>query len=127
MAAVGFDEAQVTEPVKSCVLLSEKVPVALNCRVSPAATEPLAGVTAIETSVGLPFVEGPMEHPPQKTKPAKTSELATILRDNRAVSVTLFVFDSVAFTRSFPLNTGNFSARARYLYVLANGLLTGSF
>ena len=30
VAAAEFDDAQVTELVRSCVLLSEKVPVALN-------------------------------------------------------------------------------------------------
>jgi hypothetical protein len=30
VAAVALDDAQVTELVRSCVLLSEKVPVALN-------------------------------------------------------------------------------------------------
>src|SRR5262249_57458064 len=41
-------EAQVTEPVRSCVEPSEKVPVAVNCRVCPLATLGLAGVTAID-------------------------------------------------------------------------------
>jgi hypothetical protein len=51
VAAVAFDELQVTELVKSCVLLFENVPVAVNCAVVPVATEPFAGVTAIDTSV----------------------------------------------------------------------------
>src|ERR1035441_1094319 len=45
-------DAQVTEAVRSCVLLSLKVPVAVNCRVAPLAIEGLAGVTAIDCSVG---------------------------------------------------------------------------
>ena len=44
-------EVQVTEPVKFCVELSEKVPVAVNCSVLPFAIEGFAGVTAIDTSV----------------------------------------------------------------------------
>jgi hypothetical protein len=44
-------EVQVTEPVKFCVELSEKVPVAVNCSVVPFAIEGFAGVTAIDTSV----------------------------------------------------------------------------
>ena len=44
-------ELQVTELVKFCVELSEKVPVAVNCSVVPLATEGFAGVTAIDTSV----------------------------------------------------------------------------
>jgi hypothetical protein len=44
-------ELQVTEPVKFCVELSEKVPVAVNCCVAPLAIEGFTGVTAIDTSV----------------------------------------------------------------------------
>jgi len=50
VAAVVLDELQVTELVKSCVLLSENVAVALNCVVTPAPSEALAGVTAIAVS-----------------------------------------------------------------------------
>jgi hypothetical protein len=45
-------EVQVAEPVKFCVELSEKVPVAVNCSVVPFAIEGFAGVTATDTSVG---------------------------------------------------------------------------
>lgn len=41
---------QVTEPVKSCVLPSENVPVAASCSVEPAPTVGVAGVIATETS-----------------------------------------------------------------------------
>ena len=41
-------EAQVTWPVRSCVVLSEYVPVAVNCCGQPLATLGLAGVTAID-------------------------------------------------------------------------------
>jgi hypothetical protein len=51
VAAVVLEELHVTELVRSCVLLFENVPVAVNCKVDPAATEPFAGVTAIDTSV----------------------------------------------------------------------------
>jgi hypothetical protein len=44
------DELQVTDKVIFCVLLSEKVPVAVNCSVVPGAMPGLAGVTAIDTS-----------------------------------------------------------------------------
>ena len=43
-------ELQVTEFVRFCVLLSENVPVAVNCTVSPGAMVGFAGVTAIETN-----------------------------------------------------------------------------
>jgi hypothetical protein len=45
-------DVQVTDPVKFCVELSEKVPVAVNCSVLPFTIEGLAGVTATDTSVG---------------------------------------------------------------------------
>jgi hypothetical protein len=44
-------ETHVTVPVKFCVLLSLKVPVAVNCCVRPFATEGFAGVTAIDCNV----------------------------------------------------------------------------
>ena len=49
-------EPQVTLEVKFCVLPSLKVPVAMYCTVKPAGTVPLAGVTAMETSAGMPAV-----------------------------------------------------------------------
>ena len=52
VATVVVCELQVTEPVKFCVELSEKVPVAVNCSVAAIAIEGFAGVTAIDTSVG---------------------------------------------------------------------------
>jgi len=52
IAIVPSDDAQVAVFVRFCVELSEKVPVAVNCCEFPAATVGLAGVTAIETSVG---------------------------------------------------------------------------
>jgi L-fucose mutarotase/ribose pyranase (RbsD/FucU family) len=52
VAAVVFDEAQVTDAVMSFVPLSEYVPVALNCTVVPPAADWMAGVTAIDVSIG---------------------------------------------------------------------------
>src|SRR5262245_19097915 len=46
-------EAQVTWPVRSCVELSENVPVAVNCRVRPLARLGLACVTAIDCKVAV--------------------------------------------------------------------------
>src|SRR5690349_4978826 len=48
VATVVVADAQVTEPVRSWVELSVKVPVAVNCCLSPLATLGLAGVTAID-------------------------------------------------------------------------------
>ena len=46
-----LDELQVAEAVKSCVVLSENVPVAANCVVVPLAMLGLDGVTVMDTSV----------------------------------------------------------------------------
>ena len=54
VAAAVFDDAQMTEPVRFCVVPSVKVPVAVNCWVSPLARLELAGVTAMEaTTAGV--------------------------------------------------------------------------
>lgn len=53
VALLVFDELQVTEPVIFCVVLSEYVPVAVNCCVAPGAILGLAGITAIETNVAF--------------------------------------------------------------------------
>jgi hypothetical protein len=44
-------DAQVTDAVRFCVLLSLKVPVAVNCSVKPFATVGFAGVTAMDCRV----------------------------------------------------------------------------
>ena len=51
VAIDGVEELQVTDAVIFCVLLSEKVPVAVNCSVVPRAMPGLVDVTAIDTSV----------------------------------------------------------------------------
>jgi hypothetical protein len=53
VAAAGFEEPHRTESVRSCVLLSLKVPVAVNCFVVPTAMLELAGVIATDTNVAL--------------------------------------------------------------------------
>jgi hypothetical protein len=50
-ATAAADEFQVTDVVRSCVVLSENVPVAINCSVVPSAMLGSSGVIAIETSV----------------------------------------------------------------------------
>ena len=52
VATDGALEDQLTWLVRSCVLLSEKVPVALNCWVDPAVIEAFAGLKPMATSVG---------------------------------------------------------------------------
>lgn len=49
VATAVFEEVQLTEAVRSCVVLSEKVPVAVNCCFVPLAIDGLAGVMASET------------------------------------------------------------------------------
>jgi hypothetical protein len=56
VAASVFDEAQVAVAVRSFVLWSEKVPVAVNCCVELIGTVGFAGVTAMDCSVGGFFV-----------------------------------------------------------------------
>ena len=53
VATAALEEDQVTELVRFCVLPSVKVPVAVNCSVSPRAIEGFAGVTAIELNAAL--------------------------------------------------------------------------
>ncbi len=51
-----LDELQVAEAVRSCVVLSENVPVAANCVVVPLAMLELVGVTVMDTRVALSTV-----------------------------------------------------------------------
>ncbi len=53
VATAVLDELQVTWVVRSCVVLSLKVPVAVNCWGNPSGRPGLVGVTAIETRVAL--------------------------------------------------------------------------
>jgi hypothetical protein len=50
-ATPAADEFQITDVVRSCVVLSENVPMAVSCCVVPGAMLGLAGVIARETSV----------------------------------------------------------------------------
>ena len=54
VAIFVFDDAQVAELVRSCVLPSLKLPVAVNCSVWPNETVGLAGVTWIDVRVAVP-------------------------------------------------------------------------
>lgn len=51
VATPVLDELQVTDAVRSCVVLSVNVPVAVHCCAVPLAIEGLVGVTAMDTSV----------------------------------------------------------------------------
>jgi len=51
VATVVFDDDQVAAVVTFCVVPSENVAVAVNCRSVPLASDGAAGVSAIEVSV----------------------------------------------------------------------------
>jgi hypothetical protein len=51
VATATVDELQVTDAVRSCVVLSVYVPVAVNCFVNPVTVPGVIGVTAMDTSV----------------------------------------------------------------------------
>jgi hypothetical protein len=53
LAVAGVPEAQVTEAVRLCVVLSVYIPVAVNCCVRPLAIDGFAGFTTIDTSVAV--------------------------------------------------------------------------
>jgi hypothetical protein len=52
VATPGAEEVQPTELVRSCVLPSENVPVAVNCWFVPSGMEAPDGATAIDTNTG---------------------------------------------------------------------------
>ena len=73
----GVEELQSTEAVMSCVVLSLKVPVAVNCLVAPMGIVELAGETASETKVAFVTVTAavpliPAEFAATVTLPAAT-------------------------------------------------------
>jgi len=53
VATLVFDELQVTDVVRFCVVPFEYVPVAVNCCVAPMLIDGFAGVTEIDVSVGF--------------------------------------------------------------------------
>lgn len=60
-ATLVFDEVQVTVAVMSCVVPSEKVPVAVNCCRVPSGMDALVGVTAMEVRLALVTVRVAVE------------------------------------------------------------------
>jgi hypothetical protein len=64
VATAAFDETQVAELVRSWVLPSEYVPVAVNCSEFPLAIDGLAGLTAIDTNTGEPTVTAALPETP---------------------------------------------------------------
>jgi hypothetical protein len=64
IATAGEDELQFTEVVITLVVLSENVPVAMNCWVLPSAMPGFIGVTAIERSTAGDVPDAPVLEPP---------------------------------------------------------------
>jgi hypothetical protein len=78
-AIVAADDFQVTDVVRFCVVLSEYVPVAVNCLDVPSAKLVLVGVTAIETSDAGVTVSGAL--------PETLPEVAVIVDEPAATDV----------------------------------------
>ena len=57
VATDGLPEVQLTWLVRSAVLVSEYVPVALNCCVAPTPIDGLAGVIASDTQDAFPVLD----------------------------------------------------------------------
>jgi hypothetical protein len=68
VAKPGADELQVTDEVRSCWVLFEKLPTALNCCVVPAAMVGVDGITVTETRVAVVVGVSPSTPVPQFTK-----------------------------------------------------------
>jgi len=91
VATPGFEEAHVTELVRSGALPSELVPVALNCWVALEAMDGFAGEIASETSTGLTLSE---------VDPVIVPQLAAMVVDP----------DPTAVTRPLPVIVATFGA-----------------
>jgi hypothetical protein len=82
VVSVMSDELQVTDDVRFCVVPSEYVPVAINCRVVPIAMPGFVGVTAMEISVppfgeicAVPLLPAPPPLHDEKVNNAKTGNI----------------------------------------------------
>src|SRR6266568_1433939 len=105
-ATAGSDEIQVTEPVRSWVLPSEKIPVALNCWLSPLGRLGSVGITSMAVRVADVTVSGALPVLPPKdavmtAEPAATAEVnpldsGALLTDATVVSELLQVAAAVS-------------------------------
>src|SRR2546422_11648394 len=78
------DELQVTWVVRSCVVLSLKVPVAVNCCFVPFAMLGFVGVTAIEVRVAAVTVSVVLPEAPPKVAVIGRSEEGRVRTAGRA-------------------------------------------
>jgi hypothetical protein len=104
-ATESSDAPQVADAVRSCLVLSEKIPVAVNCFVVPIAMLGLAGVTSIEASVAdvtvrvaLPEIDPDValiRVEPTTTDVARPFEPAALLTAAMVASAALHVTEAV--------------------------------
>jgi hypothetical protein len=89
-------DTQVAWLVRSCVLVSEYVPVAVNCFVVPLAIDGLAGVTAIDTSVAAVTVNvsGGLVTPPNAAVICEMPVATPLARPPAVIVATLVVADT---------------------------------
>ena len=113
VATAGVADAQVTWPVRSSVVLSEKVPMAVNDSVVPSVMLGLAGVTAIDCRIAGPTVSNAWPVTPSKValmeevpavNPAATPVAEMVATAGVAdAQVTWFVRSSVELSEKVPV------------------------
>jgi hypothetical protein len=114
VAFAGVPDAHVTLLVRSCVELSLKVPVAVNCCVFPAATDGFAGVTAMDVStaavkvrVVVPLIAPDtaliVTGPPDFTPVARPAALIVAIVVSDELQVTEFVRFCVELSLNVPV------------------------
>jgi hypothetical protein len=80
LAMLVFDELHVTDPVISCLVLSEYVPVAANCCDAPVGMEGSAGVIAIAVNAApLLFIDAGFPHPSKPIASIEQTKPLTIM------------------------------------------------
>jgi hypothetical protein len=105
VATPVFDEFHATDAVRSCVLLFEYVPVAINCCVLPVAIVGFTGVTAMEVKVVPPLLPPFSPPPPLPPLPPQAEKLMMlkIVNINRRnfnffiISPTPYLFSIIPF------------------------------
>ena len=113
VATAGVAEAQVTRPVMSCVVLLEKVPMALNGSVAPTAMLGVAGVTAIDWRVAaltvstvepvMPLSVAEIDEVPAATPVANPAALMVATAVVAEAQVTWLVMFCVELSENVPV------------------------
>lgn len=99
-ATLLFEEAHVTELVISCVLLSENVPIAVNCWRVPRSTTGFAGVMLIETKIALVTVRVPNPSTPDNAALMVTEPVARLFAKPEPEIVATLVLDEPQATEA---------------------------